>query len=100
MQRKILVEGRAYGPAEVIELRGRSAALDDLADFLDEWFSESLTVQVQTSGSTGVPKVMHVQRKNAARIPQGSLCSGKGGQGRWHFLAGDTSPPAGALFWE
>ena len=63
MQKKILVEGRAYGPAEVIELRGRNAALDDLADFLDEWFSESPTVQVQTSGSTGVPKVMHVEKK-------------------------------------
>ena len=63
MLKKILVEGRAYSPAEVIGLRGRSAALDDLADFLDEWFSESPTVQVQTSGSTGVPKVMHVEKK-------------------------------------
>ena len=62
MKKTILVEGRAYGPAEVGELRGRSAALDDLADFLDEWFSESPTVQVQTSGSTGVPKVMQVEK--------------------------------------
>ena len=62
MKKTILVEGREYGPAEVGELRGRSAALDDLADFLDEWFSESPTVQVQTSGSTGVPKVMQVEK--------------------------------------
>ena len=62
MKKTILVEGREYGPAEVCELRGRSAALDDLADFLDEWFSESPTMQVQTSGSTGAPKVMHVEK--------------------------------------
>ena len=62
MKKMILVEGREYGPAEVCELRGRNAALDDLADFLDEWFSESPTVQVQTSGSTGVPKVMQVEK--------------------------------------
>lgn len=62
MKKTILVEGREYGPAEVCELRGRSVALDDLADFLDEWFSESPTVQVQTSGSTGVPKVMQVEK--------------------------------------
>ena len=62
MKRTILVEGREYGPAEVCELRGRSVALDELADFLDEWFSESPTVQVQTSGSTGVPKVMQVEK--------------------------------------
>ena len=62
MKKTILVEGREYGPAEVGELRGRNDALDDLADFLDEWFSESPTVQVQTSGSTGVPKVMQVEK--------------------------------------
>ena len=60
--KKIRIEGKDYGPAEVSSLRGRSAALDDLADFLDEWFSESPTVQVQTSGSTGVPKVMQVEK--------------------------------------
>ena len=62
MKRTILVEGREYGPADVSGLRGRNDALDDLADFLDEWFSESPTVQVQTSGSTGVPKVMQVEK--------------------------------------
>ena len=62
MKRTILVEGREYDPADVSGLRGRNDALDDLADFLDEWFSESPTVQVQTSGSTGVPKVMQVEK--------------------------------------
>lgn len=62
MEKKICVEGRVYAPVDVDSLRGRSAALDELADFLDEWFSESPTVQVQTSGSTGVPKVMQVEK--------------------------------------
>ena len=62
MKKKIRIAGREYGPDDVASLRGRDVALDDLADFLDEWFSESPTVQVQTSGSTGVPKVMHVEK--------------------------------------
>ena len=60
--KKIRIEGRDYSPEAVSTLRGRNAALDDLADFLDEWFSESPTVQVQTSGSTGAPKVMQVEK--------------------------------------
>jgi O-succinylbenzoic acid--CoA ligase len=32
--------------------------------FLEEWFSEQETVNVQTSGSTGVPKVFAIQKKN------------------------------------
>jgi len=60
--KKIRIEGRDYCPADVASLRGRTEALDDLADFLDEWFSESPSVQVQTSGSTGVPKVMQVEK--------------------------------------
>lgn len=31
--------------------------------FLNEWFSEIKTVQVQTSGSTGVPKVFDIEKK-------------------------------------
>lgn len=62
MVAKIRVEGREYGPADIALLRGRDAAMDDLADFLEEWFSESPTVQVQTSGSTGAPKVMRVEK--------------------------------------
>ena len=67
--KKIRIEGRVYGPADIARLRGRSAALDDLADFLDEWFSESPTVQVQTSGSTGAPKVMQVEKSRMKPAP-------------------------------
>lgn len=31
--------------------------------FLEEWFSESETVKVQTSGSTGIPKVFDIEKK-------------------------------------
>lgn len=31
--------------------------------FLEEWFSDSLTVKVQTSGSTGTPKVFEIEKK-------------------------------------
>lgn len=58
----IRVEGRDYGPADIARLRGRGPALDELADFLDEWFAEGPTVQVQTSGSTGTPKIMQVEK--------------------------------------
>jgi O-succinylbenzoic acid--CoA ligase len=32
-------------------------------NFLEEWFSDSDTVKVQTSGSTGVPKVFDIEKK-------------------------------------
>ncbi|KFF24060.1 AMP-binding protein [Chryseobacterium vrystaatense] len=31
--------------------------------FLDEWFSDGHTVKVQTSGSTGVPKIFEIEKK-------------------------------------
>lgn len=31
--------------------------------FLEEWFSESETVKVQTSGSTGIPKIFDIEKK-------------------------------------
>lgn len=31
--------------------------------FVEEWFSDSKTVQVQTSGSTGAPKIFHIAKE-------------------------------------
>lgn len=31
-------------------------------DFIKEWFSESKTVQIQSSGSTGIPKIFEVEK--------------------------------------
>ncbi|MDR2206253.1 MAG: long-chain fatty acid--CoA ligase [Flavobacteriaceae bacterium] len=39
--------------------------------FLKEWFSETLTVKVQTSGSTGVPKILEIKKsrmRNSAKL--------------------------------
>ncbi len=59
----MLIEGRPFCGAGIPSLRMRSAWHADLADFLEEWFSPETTVQVQTSGSTGEPKVMQVEKK-------------------------------------
>ena len=32
-------------------------------DFLEEWFSQKTGVNVQTSGSTGVPKIFEIEKK-------------------------------------
>lgn len=34
-----------------------------IKQFVEEWFSDSTTVKVQTSGSTGVPKVFDIEKK-------------------------------------
>ncbi|PJJ68051.1 AMP-binding protein [Chryseobacterium geocarposphaerae] len=34
-----------------------------IKSFLEEWFSDSETVKVQTSGSTGVPKIFDIEKK-------------------------------------
>lgn len=42
-----------------------------VAQFLKEWFSDIPTVQVQTSGSTGIPKVFEIEKKrmvNSAKM--------------------------------
>ena len=31
-------------------------------DFVKEWFSESKTVKIQSSGSTGIPKIFEVEK--------------------------------------
>ncbi len=59
----MLIEGRIFCKAGLADLRQRSPWHADLADFLEEWSSPSPTVRVQTSGSTGVPKVMQVEKK-------------------------------------
>ncbi|KAB2814736.1 AMP-binding protein [Phaeocystidibacter luteus] len=42
--------------------RGDSAVGDQALDFLDEWRKDDPTISLQTSGSTGVPKVVQVEK--------------------------------------
>ncbi len=42
---------------------GENSFLQDLADFLAEWFNGQETVRVHTSGSTGTPKGLRVEKQ-------------------------------------
>ena len=50
---------------ELLELKNQTpeGICHDLYTFLYAWFSEGETMQVQTSGSTGVPKIMEVSKR-------------------------------------
>ena len=44
---------------------------EKVISFLQDWFSDSETVSVQTSGSTGIPKVFEIEKKrmlNSAKM--------------------------------
>ena len=44
---------------------------EKVISFLQDWFSHSETVSVQTSGSTGIPKVFQIEKKrmlNSAKM--------------------------------
>lgn len=51
--------------SELLELKNQTpeGIYRDLYTFLYAWFSEGETMKVQTSGSTGVPKVMEVSKR-------------------------------------
>lgn len=62
------VEGRRFSVTDLHELAALSVEEEDEAlravyAFLAEWFSPTSTVEVQTSGSTGVPKRMRVEKR-------------------------------------
>lgn len=61
----LLVCGRSIGPENLDVLRSFRERFirEDLADFLAEWYADEPTVTVQTSGSTGAPKIMHVEKE-------------------------------------
>ena len=66
------VEGRRFSAADLHELVALSVEEEDEAlravyAFLVEWFSPTSTVEVQTSGSTGVPKRMRVEKARMMR---------------------------------
>ena len=44
------------------QLAPQTAFEEKVVTFLSEWLSDSATVQVQTSGSTGVPKILEVEK--------------------------------------
>lgn len=67
-RQEIEVAGRRFRASDRPLLERLSAgeadgALRAVYAFLAEWFSPSPTVRVQTSGSTGAPKRMEVERR-------------------------------------
>ncbi len=86
----ICLEGRVYHPAELPQLQSeleqqlatvepKSAASEqlrfklELTAFLRDWFAESPTLEVKTSGSTGVPKRMQVSKERMMHSAQLTL---------------------------
>ncbi|MDO4727647.1 MAG: AMP-binding protein [Bacteroidota bacterium] len=51
-----------------------NAYFDDIIRFLDEWFSDKPTIEVQTSGTTGTPKRILIQKE---RMIHSALATGK-----------------------
>ena len=67
-RQRIEVENRSFSVSDIRKLEVLSAgekdgALRDVYMFLLEWFSPVSTIEVQTSGSTGEPKRMRVEKE-------------------------------------
>lgn len=75
-RQRLTLEGVDYAAHDLPRLRAMAEErtddfLRDLCLFLEDWFSDAPTLQVQTSGSTGTPKQLSVRKEqmmNSARI--------------------------------
>ncbi len=72
----LFFEGRAFGPDDLPLLRSSQQRFvrEELADFLEEWHANSPAVTVQSSGSTGAPKLM-LAEKTRMRASARMTCS-------------------------
>lgn len=67
-KREIRIEGKRYTPSDIYQALHKQPANFtgfqlELFRFLEDWFSASPEITIQTSGSTGNPKPMSVQKK-------------------------------------
>lgn len=67
-EQRITLDGTTYTPKDVRRLATEvtpetPAMLRELYLFLDDWFSDSPLMSVQTSGSTGIPKLLTVRKE-------------------------------------
>ena len=76
-EQTITIEGRTYTADDATasdelpsalqtamrEQYGKDSFMADLSDFLSEWFNEKDTITVYSSGSTGAPKEMQVEKQ-------------------------------------
>ena len=68
-RQRLTLEGVDYAAHDLPRLRAMAEErtddfLRDLCLFLEDWFSDAPTLQVQTSGSTGTPKQLSAQGTN------------------------------------
>lgn len=71
----ITIEGKTYFPdiflgENLPKFVSHSELHNDLFLFLKDWFSDSPTLKVQTSGSTGIPKEMLVEKSRMMQSAQ------------------------------
>lgn len=64
MHSNITIHGKEYSADTISLLKNHENPFirTELYDFLEEWFSESPAVSVQSSGSTGIPKIMQAEK--------------------------------------
>lgn len=67
-KQRLTLEGITYSASDLgqieKEITGQTSDfLRDLYDFLKDWFNESPTIKVYTSGSTGIPKELVVRKE-------------------------------------
>lgn len=63
--KRLTLYGQSFGPEDLPALRGheKRCIREDLADFLEAWYSPSPVLEVHSSGSTGTPKRMYARKE-------------------------------------
>ena len=78
MQQGITINGKKYSKEDITSLHqifektyGKDSFEINVAGFLQEWYNDNSLLKVHTSGSTGIPKELWVEKekmKNSARL--------------------------------
>ena len=56
------LQGNSFNSVEELLLSSKSIAIE-VYQFLEDWFDDKLFIEVKTSGSTGAPKLIQLQKK-------------------------------------
>ncbi|MGB1041256.1 MAG: O-succinylbenzoic acid--CoA ligase, partial [Flavobacteriales bacterium] len=61
----VTLNGKEYSKKEILDFKLRvDSHFEKVIEFLQEWFSDSSDIVVQTSGSTGVPKQIYIPKQS------------------------------------
>lgn len=61
-KQSLLLKGEKFSKISILQNKNNKKIYKELFQFLKEWFNESNTIQVYTSGSTGEPKALYVKK--------------------------------------